>query len=165
MSVQFSQSKGQRHDYSNDWGDNLWNGARVCASSWHLTLQTVICGNLQVTHGGGLMETLRLLTALQQRGGYINLLGLKPLELVRLGKMHDGIDARRRIEEIWTKLCFMSNETLENSLINWSADVGARLLFALTEKKVIDITEIFSHLGCLGICYRHQVGGLSRKKQ
>lgn len=45
------------------------------------------------------METLRLLTALQQRGGYINLSGLKPLELVRLGKMHDRIDVRRRVEK------------------------------------------------------------------
>lgn len=49
-----------------------------------------------MTHGGGLMETLRLLTALQQWGGYINLSGLKPLELVRLGEMQ-GIDVRGRV--------------------------------------------------------------------
>ena len=40
------------------------------------------------------METRRLLTALQQRGGCINLSALKPLELVRLGKMQVGINVR-----------------------------------------------------------------------
>ena len=42
------------------------------------------------------METLRLLTALQQRGGRINLSALKPLEPGRLGKTQVGINVRGR---------------------------------------------------------------------
>lgn len=49
-----------------------------------------------MTHNSGLMETLRLLTALQQWGGCINLSALKPLKLVMLGKMQVGINVRER---------------------------------------------------------------------
>lgn len=71
------------------------NTPHVCEGPWHLASQ-IFVGNLQVSHGGGLMDTPRLLTALQQWGGYINLLGLKPLELVKLGEMRREIDASGR---------------------------------------------------------------------
>lgn len=70
-----------------------------------LTSWTVICGGvLQVSHDGGLMEALRLLTALQRWRGCINLSALKPLELVSVDKMQAGIDEEESVN-FCTRVC------------------------------------------------------------
>lgn len=64
---------------------------------------------LQVTHDGGLTETLRLFTALQQWGGHINLSAFKPLELVSVGKMQGQDQWKSEVESVAPKMLTSTN--------------------------------------------------------
>lgn len=72
------KQKGQKHDYWNDWRDEIIYKMVPVFTQVPGTLFFSCCGQLfvcilQGTHCARLMETLRLLTALQQWGGCINL--------------------------------------------------------------------------------------------